>query len=187
MLSIKVVRVGVGLLWLCLAAGCGKTENEQGSPVGTLCFDYFQQCVYPIALDAQLAVDLDNNGSFESVRRCSDSGCHNSSGNSGGGLRLTPNLSPVPLTPSDQARLTQMYINFLSAKGRADLTDPRQSPLLKEPLFEVNHGGGRVFVSDQDNAARQLSYWINNRVPGGGDEFAPFCATLFAAGNTCQP
>ena len=176
-------------LFLAVLAGCGKVENEAGSPTGTLCFDYFQRCVYPLALDTQLPVDKDNDGNFEDLKRCSSSGCHDSAGSTGGGLRLTPGLSTINLntTPADQVRGTPMHTTFLSAKGRADLNNPRLSALLQEPLFEVNHGGGRVFVSDQDAAARQISYWIGNRVQAGGDEFAPFCATLFAAGGTCQP
>jgi hypothetical protein len=57
---------------------------------------------------------------------------------------------------------------------------------LRKPLVEVSHGGGRVFVSDQDSAARQLLFWITNPAPAGGDEFSPQCANLFAA-NLCQP
>lgn len=182
------MRAAAGAALAVLLAACGEVQNEPGSPAGTLCFDYFQQCVYPLALDTQLPVDQDNNGTFESVKRCSDSGCHLSGGSSGGALRLSQGAATIPLTlPSDPNNVPPMFTNFLSAKGQTDLNSGRQSALLRKPLFEVNHGGGRVFVSDNDAAARQISFWINNRVPAGGDEFASFCTTLFAAGNTCQP
>jgi hypothetical protein len=177
----------VWALLTLMLGGCGQAENTPGSPTGTLCFDYFQRCVYPLALDAQLAVDTNNDGVFESVKRCSDSGCHESGGNSGGGLRLTTGAAQVALTPVDTARQSPMYVNFLSAKGRTDLVNARASTLLKKPLFEVNHGGGKVFVNDQDSAAQHISFWITNRVPAGGDEFSAQCTALFAAGNTCQP
>ena len=121
--------LGASLLAIVLV-GCGKAENEAGSPTGTLCFDYFQQCVYPLALDTQLPVDTDNNGTFESVKRCSDSGCHDSGGSTGGGLRLSASASTVPANATD-ALGTAMHINFVSAKGRADLNDPRLSALLQ--------------------------------------------------------
>ena len=177
-----------GALLAATLVGCGEVENEQGSPTGTLCFDYFQRCVYPLALDTQLPVDVNNDGIFESVKRCSDSGCHDQAGTSGGGFRLHQGSATIPLVPlSDPANPPPMYVNFISAKGRTDINSARQSPILQKPLVEVSHGGGRVFVTDQDTPARHLEFWISNRVPAGGDEFAPFCATLFAVGNTCQP
>lgn len=167
-----------------LLAGCGKTENQEGSPTGTLCFDYFQRCVYPLALDTQLAVDTNNDGVFESLKRCSDSGCHDAGGSTGGGLRLTSGAATVNPTAAD-ALGTAMHINFLSAKGRADLNNASESALLREPLFRDNHGGGRVFATDQNPAAQQILYWIQRRAPLGGDEFSPTCANLFDAGQ-CQ-
>lgn len=177
-----VRSAGMALLLTALV-GCGQIENEPGSPAGTLCFDYFQRCVYPLALDMPLPVDTNNDGIFEPPLTCSNSNCHASTG-TGGGLVLTPGSSPV-IASAAQARGTPMHTNFISAKGRADLTNPRGSALLQKPLFEVNHGGGRIFMSDQDAAAQQILFWISNRVPPGGDEFAPSCATLFNAG-LCQ-
>lgn len=188
-MSIAWWRKAAGVVLVIASfTGCGDVENEPGSPTGTLCFDYFQRCVYPLALDTQLSADVDNDGVFETVKRCSDAGCHSQAGNSGGGLLLYQGAATIPVVaPADPANPPPMYFNFISAKGRTDLNNARQSPILQKPLVEVSHGGGRVFVTDQDAAARQLSFWISNRVPAGGDEFAPFCTTLFAAGNTCQP
>lgn len=173
---------------LILLNGCDPVENSPGSPEGTLCFDYFQRCVYPLALDATLPIDRDNDGIFEAVNSCSASGCHQEPGTSGGALRIAPGQPPVDLNTltADQVRQTAIYTTFISVKGTANINAPRQSDLLRKPLVEVSHGGGRIFVSDQDSAARQLLFWISNPAPAGGDEFSPQCANLFA-GNLCQP
>lgn len=170
-------------------SGCDPVENTPGSPTGTLCFDYFQRCVYPLALDAALPIDRNNDGVFEAINTCSASGCHQEPGTSGGALRVAPGLTPVDLNTMtvDQVRATTLYATFKSVTGSADIDSPRQSNLLRKPLVEVSHGGGRVFASDQDSAARQLLFWITNRAPAGGDEFSAQCASLFAAGNLCQP
>jgi len=162
---------------LSLLSACDPVENTPGSPSGTLCFDYFQRCVYPQALDIAAPI------------ACSSSGCHQEPGNSGGALRIAPRLSPVDLstTTPDQVRAMAIYSTFKSVTGSANLESPRQSNLLRKPLVEVVHGGGRIFTSDQDSAARQLLYWITNRAPAGGDEFSAQCASLFAPGNLCQP
>src|SRR3954466_3901599 len=102
--SVVRERPAMWVVLMLMLGGCGHAENTPGSPSGTLCFDYFQRCVYPLTLDAQLPVDTDNNGTFESVKRCADSGCHESGGNSGGGLRLSSGAAQVPLTPADTAR-----------------------------------------------------------------------------------
>ena len=157
--------------------GCGPVENSPGSPEGTLCFDYFQRCVYPLALEAA------------SPFACSAAGCHKEPGNSGGALRITPGQAPVDLNilTAAEVRLTAIHSTFLSVKGVANINSPRLSDLLRKPLVEVSHGGGRIFVSDQDSAARQLLFWVTNPAPVGGDEFSAQCANLFAAGNLCQP
>lgn len=173
-----------------LLSACGPVDVTQGPPGGTLCFDYFQQCVNPV-FDATLPI-YDQNGIVIGNNTCSASGCHQNPGSAGGSLKITPSALTVmvsgAMTDADKAtvRATPMYGNFLSAKGGADLNTPRQSFLLKKPLVEVLHGGGRVFVNDQDPNARQFLFWITNRVPQGGDEFHAQCATLFATGGTCQ-
>jgi hypothetical protein len=175
------VHPATWLLLTFLLAGCGQVENTAGSPAGTLCFDYFQRCVYPVVLDAPLPVDENNDGVFESTKRCSNSGCHESPGTSGGALQLYPNVAVVSVSDPDAARQSLMYINFLSAKGRTDLANERNSPLLQKPLVEVDHRGGRVFVSDQDAAAQRLLFWIQNRPAVGSDEFSTTCSNLSAA------
>jgi hypothetical protein len=158
--------------------GCDPVENSPGSPEGTLCFDY------PLGLEAA------------SPFACSAAGCHYQPadpdappGTSGGALRITPGQSSVDLNilTADQVRQTAIHRTFLSVKGAANINSPRQSNLLRKPLVEVSHGGGRIFVSDQDSAARQLLFWVTNPAPVGGDEFSAQCANLFAAGNLCQP
>lgn len=174
---------------LLMLSACDPVENTPGSPSGTLCFDYFQRCVYPLVLDAALPIDRNNDGIFEAVNTCSASGCHLDPGTSGGALRIKPGLAPVDLSTMTvaQVQATDIYVSFKSVKGSADINSPRQSNLLRKPLVEVSHGGGRIFASDQDSAARQLSFWVTNRAPAGGNEFSAQCANLFAAGNLCQP
>lgn len=181
-------------MWVSvLLGGCGQAQNESGSPAGTLCFDYFQRCVYPQALNTPFPVDVNNDGVFESTKSCASGDCHGGS-TSGGGLQLTENAATVDLATVTLEELRAlgaypMYRNFIAAKGRADLNNPRQSPLVQKPLVEVDHNGGRVFVDDQDPAVRQMLYWVSNRVPLGGNELSGFCATLFVGGvpGQCQP
>jgi hypothetical protein len=188
--GLRILAVGAVAV---LAVGCGSTDpvdTSEGPPGGTLCFDYFQRCVNPV-FTTTLPLDQNNDGFFETVNTCAASGCHLNPGSAGGSLKIDPNAQVVdlsdPLNTPDVVRATTMYGNFLSAKGASDLNTPRQSFLLKKPLVEVLHGGGRVFASENDSSAQQFLYWISNRVPQGANEFSSQCAALFAPGNACQP
>lgn len=187
MRAVVLKAIGASLI-ATIVVGCGQAPNQAGSPSGTLCYDYFQRCVYPLALDAVLAVDRDNDGVFDDTRSCSDSACHAQTGVTGGALRLTPGEAIVDLSSATvaQVRASPMYDNFVHAMGRTDLNNPRQSNLLRKPLLEITHGGGRVFVTDQDAAAQQILFWATNRVTGTADEFAASCANLFLPGQQCQ-
>jgi hypothetical protein len=71
-----------------------------------------------------------------------------------------------------------MYANFLSAKGSANVNDPRQSFLIKKPLVEVFHGGARIFADDTARGISEMQHWISQAVD---DEFSAQCASLFVA------
>jgi hypothetical protein len=170
-------RVLMGAALAALITGCGE-DVKQGSAnvTTTLCFDYFQQCVYPQVMNAILPVDLNLDGIYETNARCADSGCHNASGNSGGGFRMgqdTPQVN-ITTTPRDQILISAMYTNFLAAKGFSNLSQPTASKILQEPLAQVSHGGGRVFTSPADANAVLLLNWINAQ-PTDGDPLSGTC------------
>jgi hypothetical protein len=150
-------------------------EQKAGSSGKTLCFDYYQRCVNPVFDDVQMfgAVPA-------ATSNCSASGCHQAGVGPGGALKIHPGLTAAPLTTPDQDRTTQMYANFLSAKGSANLSSPRQSFLIKKPLVEVFHGGATIFPNDTAKGIREFEFWITQNVD---DEFSAQCATL----TTCQP
>ena len=156
-------------------SACGKVAQAPGSSGKTLCFDYYQRCVNPVFSDVQLYGAVPT-----ATSNCSASGCHQAGVGPGGALKIHPGLSAAPLTTPAQDRTTQMYANFLSAKGSSNLGSPRQSFLLKKPLVEVFHGGARIFPDDTVRGTREFEFWISQNVD---DEFSAQCALL----TTCQP
>ncbi len=166
---------GLVVCALGVVTACGKVEQSASSSGKTLCFDYFQRCVNPVFGDVQ------NNGAVPAATsNCSDSGCHQSGVGPGGALKLNPGLFPITLTTPAQDRTTQMYANFLSAKGSSNLGSPRQSFLIKKPLVEITHAGGLIFPNDTAKGIREFQFWISQSVD---DEFGAQCALL----TTCQP
>lgn len=161
-------------------AGCGKVEQAPGSSGKTLCFDYYQRCVNRVFADVQMFGALPT-----ATSNCTASGCHQAGVGPGGALKLHPGLSPFPLTTPTADRSTQMYANFLSAKGSSNLTDSRQSFLIKKPLVEVFHGGGKIFPDETVRGIQEFRFWISQKVD---DEFAAQCTSLFnpPASTTCQ-
>jgi hypothetical protein len=140
-----------------------------------LSFAYFQRCVNPL-LTTPLPIQ---NSSVTAT--CASGGCHDQTNGSGGALRLVGGALPVSLT-LDPAQLvaSDMYKNYYSSAGVSVAGAPAQSLLLNKPLVRgVLHGGGTVFNSADDVAAKTFSYWINRPVPQGQDEFSSAANTMF--------
>jgi hypothetical protein len=157
-------RVGLCALIL-LTAGCGQVEVGEGAPGQSLCFDYYQRCVNG---------NFDTAITYVSTNTCSASGCHQNPGSAGDSFKITPGatiVSPVDLL---NALGSDMYGNFLSAKGSVDFNNAAKSDLLRKPLGIVLHGGGIIFDSTFSEY-RQLEYWATNRVD---NPFAA-CGDLF--------
>ncbi|MFO1227246.1 hypothetical protein [Roseateles sp.] len=138
-----------------------------------LSFAYYQKCVNPILLEllpiAGTAV----------TNTCAAGGCHDVNTGSGGALRINPRAAEVVIgaTPDAESlaalRLTEMYRNFRSAQAQVVFAEPAASRLINKPLVRgVLHGGGRVFLDENDPKARTLIYWMSHPVPQGLDEFS---------------
>lgn len=167
-----------GLCLLVTLAACGEVVQTPGASGKTLCFDYYQRCVNRV---------FDNTPAYGGVSAssCSASGCHQAGIGPGGAFKINPGLTPLALTTPAQDRTTQMYANFLSAKGSANLNDARQSFIIKKPLGEVFHGGGLIFSDATAIGVREFQFWIAQNVD---DEFGAQCPGLFnpPASTTCQ-
>ena len=171
-------------------AGCGGSSNPIGNaptisnPVEAsgkaLSFAYFQKCINPIFL-AQLQTQIGNSMSSNT---CAGSGCHAADTDAGGALRLiagaqTLDLSDVANTPA-VIRASDMYKNFYSAQGAVIIGSTAQSRLLNKPLVRgVLHGGGLIFLSEDDPNAKLIKYWISRPVPVGQDEFSTANYNMF--------
>lgn len=171
-------------------AGCGGGSDVLGNPatirnpevVGGqyLSFAYFQKCINPIFL-AQLATQ---QGGSTSTNTCAGSGCHDTRTGTGGALRLVPAAQPLDLgdpanTPA-VVRASDMYKNFYSAQAAVVIGSTAQSRLLSKPLVRgVLHGGGLIFLSEDDPNARLIRYWISRPVPLGQDELSTANYSMF--------
>lgn len=145
-----------------------------------LSFAYFQRCINPIFL-AQLQIDL--NG-VVSTNTCASVGCHDNINGTGGAFRVVGSAQPLdvtdPANTPDVIRASDMFKNFFSAQAETVSGTPAQSRLLNKPLVrDVLHGGGKVFANPQDPNAQLISFWINNPVPQGQDEFSTGSFGLF--------
>ncbi len=173
---------------LALAA-CGGGSDVLGNPPTvsnasvvtgqSLSFAYFQRCINPIFL-AQLPVQ----GGGAGTNTCAGSGCHETKPGTGGALRLFPAAATVDL--SDPAntpaviRASDMYKNFYSAQAAVVIGSTTQSRLLAKPLLlGVLHGGGLIFLSENDPNAKLIQYWISRPVPKGQDEFSTANYSMF--------
>ena len=182
-------------------AGCGGSESNpfdnppeiSNPPLASgrkLSFEYFQRCVYPV-LQAELQINV--NG-VVSTSSCAASGCHDNDNGTGGALRIFPavevDLSNPASTP-EAVRATDMYKNFYSAQGETVIGEPAASRLVNKPLIRgVLHGGGLIFLSDQDPNARIFTYWIGRPMPQGQDEFGSAGNSMFTppdpVGGSCN-
>jgi hypothetical protein len=171
---------------LALVGGCGggspldnppNVANPPGATGQKLSFAYFQRCVNPV-LNLPLRVNI---GGLITTNTCAAAGCHDNTSGTGGALRLfgqAPAVS-LSLTP-DAVRTSDMYKNFYSSLGETVVGSPDQSRLVNKPLVRgVLHGGGLIFESAEDPAAKLLRYWINRPMPQGQDEFSTAANTMF--------
>jgi len=167
--------VFLGAALAALVVACGEDVQQGDAPSQTtLCFDYFQQCVYPEVL----------NVSLNSKQRCSDAGCHQGfrqadgtiTGSTGGAFRFIADSLAVSLAlPQDQILSSDMYLNFLAAKGMANLSSPYNSKILQKPAVQVSHGGGQIFNGTSDPAYKKLNYWISVLQSTTGDSLSSTC------------
>jgi hypothetical protein len=171
-------------------AGCGGGDNPLSNPpdvrndqtVGgqKLSFLYYQRCINPIFL-AQLQI---NQGGAISTNTCASGGCHDNSTGTGGALRLSQSAQLVdvsnPANTPDVVRGLAMYQNFVSTQGSTVIGAPLDSRLLTKPLTRgVLHGGGVIFLNENDPNARLINYWISRPMPQGQDEFSTAANTMF--------
>jgi hypothetical protein len=149
-----------------------------------LSFIYFQNCINPIFV-TPLQVNI--NG-VVSTNTCASSGCHDNASGTGGAFRVVGSAAPVDLanaanTP-DVVRASDIYKNFVSSQGSTVIGSAAQSRLLNKPLVQgVLHGGGLIFLNDQDPNVRLLRYWISRPMPEGQDEFSAAGNALFTPAN----
>lgn len=180
--ALTALGVRALLVGLVTLAGCGgdnpldnppAIQNPSGTTGQRLSFVYYQRCVHPIFL-AMLQV---NQNGVISTNTCAAGGCHDNTTGTGGAFRLIGNAAPVDVTsPANTPaaiRQTDMYKNFFSSQGEVVFGAPLQSRLLTKPLLlGVLHGGGLIFLSENDPNVRVIRYWISRPVPQGQDEFS---------------
>jgi hypothetical protein len=173
-LAVSAVLAGCG-------GGNGALDNASSinNPPRTggqkLSFAYFQKCVNPV-LNTPIPIV---NSSMTST--CAAGGCHDNVTGTGGALRLVGGALPagVQLTP-DEVRALDIYKNYYSSLGVSVVGSPEQSLMLNKPLVRgVLHGGGTVFASADDLAAKTIKYWINRPMPPGQDEFSSAANSMF--------
>lgn len=182
--------------WLSLGVlisltGCGgggsdvlgnppKVSNPDVVAGQSLSFAYFQKCIDPIFL-AQLPVQ--QSGST-STNTCAGGGCHDTVTGTGGALRLVPGATALdlsdPVNTPATVRTSDMYKNFYSAQAAVVIGSTTQSRLLTKPLLMgVLHGGGLIFLSEDDPNAKLIKYWITHPTPLGQDEFSVASNSMF--------
>lgn len=151
--------------------------NPPGAQGQKLSYAYFQRCVNPV-LNLPLRVNI--NGVF-TVNTCAAAGCHDNASGTGGALRLFGTAPAVDLSLAPEAvRASDMYKNYYSSLGESVVGNPDQSRLINKPLVRgVLHGGGLVFESPDDPAAKLIRYWVNRPMPQGQDEFSVAANTMF--------
>ncbi len=187
------------LLWALAAAiaGCGgggaldnppQVSNPPGSGGQKLSFQYFQRCVNPV-LNTPLPILINGQAT---TNTCAASGCHDNVSGTGGALRLLGAAPAVdPAAGADSVRASDMYKNYYSSLGETVVGNPDQSRLLNKPLVRNTlHGGGLIFESADEPAARLIRTWINRPMPAGQDEFSSAANSMFTpadpATGTCN-
>jgi hypothetical protein len=86
----------------------------------------------------------------------------------------------APANTPDVIRAADMYKNFYSAQGSVVIGSTAQSRLLAKPLLlGVLHGGGLIFLNENDPNAKLIKYWISRPAPQGQDEFSTATYSMF--------
>ncbi len=185
-----------GAVWLLglgglALAGCGgsasnpfdnpaSVNNPPGASGQHLSFAYFQRCINPIFV-AQLQIQV---GGVTSTNTCAGSGCHDNTTGTGGAFRVVSNAQTLDLSDAantpEVIRASDMYRNFYSAQGAVVFGSAAESRLLAKPLvMGVLHGGGLIFLSQDDPNAKLIRYWISRPAPQGQDEFSTATYSMF--------
>ena len=178
-----LIAAAVAATGLAACGGGGALDNPNSitNPPGVagqkLSFAYFQRCINPV-LNTPLPVNI---GGVITNNTCAAAGCHDNASGTGGALRLFGTAPAVDLSLApDAVRASDMYKNFYSSLGESVVGSPEQSRMLNKPLVRgVLHGGGLIFTSPDDPAAKLIRYWINRPMPAGQDEFSPAANTMF--------
>ncbi|MCY7314326.1 MAG: hypothetical protein LH480_01485 [Rubrivivax sp.] len=174
------------VLSVLLLSGCGggsplDNPTSVANPAGTggqkLSYAYFQRCVNPV-LNLPLRVLI--NG-VATTNTCAAAGCHDNASGTGGALRLFGTAPAVSLSLAPaEVRASDMYKNYYSSLGETVVGSPEQSRMINKPLVRgVLHGGGLIFDTPDDPAAKLIRYWINRPMPQGQDEFSVAANTMF--------
>lgn len=181
-----LAAAGAALFLTWALVGCGgggaldnppNVSNPPGTSGQKLSFLYFQRCVNPV-LDTPLPIRIN---AIATTNTCAASGCHDNTSGTGGALRLVGGAPAVDATAAvDVVRASDMYKNYYSSLGESVVGSPDQSRLLNKPLVRNTlHGGGLIFESADDPAAKRIRYWINRPMPAGQDEFSSAANTMF--------
>jgi predicted CxxxxCH...CXXCH cytochrome family protein len=179
----------LALACVTLLSGCGGGASALGNPstvvnsgvtsTQNLSFAYFQRCINPIFLAALPSVQ-----GGTATNTCAASGCHADATGAGGAFRIVPTATAIDLNNVSNTvaliRASDMYKNFYSAQGEVVISTPLQSRLINKPLLRgVLHGGGLIFADTSDPHIQLMTYWINNPVPIGQDEFSTAAYSMF--------
>jgi hypothetical protein len=156
----KVVRIEHGVAW---PAGNGKAEiivRAGGQEVRVPVEVRGQESPNPISFTYETLVALSKSG-------CNSGACHGSPSGKGG-FRLSlraydPELDKVTLIREAYNRRTNAF-------------DPDASLVLRKPLMEVPHGGGRRLTKD-DASYQVLHDWISEGLAVDPAD-APYCTKL---------
>jgi hypothetical protein len=156
--------------------------NPPGGSGQKLSFAYFQRCVFPV-LNTPLKVNI---GGVITTNTCAAGGCHDNSTGTGGALRLLAAAPPVNTAlPVATVKASDMYKNYYSSLGESVVGGADDSRLLNKPLVRNTlHGGGLIFETVDDDAAKRIRYWINHPMPSGQDEFSSASNSLFSPPDT---
>lgn len=159
----SILRNVSTLVVLTLFLGCDPVDVEPQQVGLELDYTYFVVNVNPL-----FSTPIN-------ARVCSDSGCHNVNGGSGGSFRLYPNLDS-----NANACDPEMLANYISAKAFANLNSAENSKLVLEPLagsFSLtgSHAGGDIFPDTADPNYTAIISWINGAflAPGGANPSCP--------------
>ena len=179
---------------VALVAGCGggtplgNPPDIQNSGEGTggrsLSFAYFQRCINPIFRESLPII-----GSSPPVsNQCGSAGCHDDANGTGGAFRIRAAAPYVPAGTAEAiVRASDMYKNYVSAQGEVTFNSILLSRLITKPLVRgVLHGGGQIFLDDDNPNVKKITHWMRNPIPAGQDAFTTDLADITDA-PACPP